>query len=475
MTEERKISRRTALASGAGLMVLPSRVLGLGGSTAPNEKLNVGFIGIGSYGARCLRELTSQNIAAVCDVDWRPKPAGSNLVMAADVAANYPQAKRFDDWRVMLHEMDKQLDAVVVCSADHTHAVAAITAMKMGKHVYCEKPLAHSIGEVRAMMAAQKKYSKVAVQTGTQGHASDDCRSMVEWIRDGAIGDVSEVVLFQKPHRGTGPEYYDRLKHVHDDVAVPKEVKWDLWLGPSPERPFNPMYLPLRWRDWADFGTGILGDHGPHYFDVVEWALDLGWPETIEAETDAGYDPRDMWPREATVRYQFPAKGKRPAVKVTWYGFKEPPAPKGWPAGKPLPEGGGMFLGSKGTIVYGPLFMGKPGEPLMYSPQPGAPKEPLVYLLPEDLNKSYKRPDKTIPRPKSNWLEWVEAAKTGKQPSADFLYGGRLTQICLLGDIAIRQKGQILHFDSKKEKFTNSDAANAMFHTPSRPGWGLPT
>jgi len=468
MKTEQTVSRRGVIkAAGAagGILILPSHVLGRGGKTSPNDKMNIAFIGLGTYGARGLKELSAHNAVALCDVDWRPRSViGGNQVVASEVAANYPNVKRFDDWRVMLHEMDKQIDGVLVCSADHTHAIATITAMKMGKHVFCEKPLAHSIGEVRAMMAAQHKY-KVATQTGIQGHASEDCRMMVEWIRDGAIGDVREVHLFQKPHPGTGPKYYDRLQHVSDQVAIPAEVKWDLWLGPAAERPYNPMYLPRRWRDFVDFGTGILGDHGPHYMDVVYWALDLGFPETIEAETDPEYDPRQMWPRMSAVQYGFPARGKHPPVKLTWFGFREPPTPQGWPAGKPLPDGGGIFIGSKGTIAYGPLYMSRPGAPL----------EGQVTLLPEELDKHYKRPDRTIPRPQSHWLEWVDASRSGKQPGADFQFGGMVTQLCLLGDIAMRNRGNILRFDRKKGKFTNSEAANRMFETPSREGWKLPS
>jgi predicted dehydrogenase len=296
------ISRRGMIAATTGtLMVLPSGVIGRAGATSPSDKMNVAFIGIGGYGARGLQELAGQNIVALCDVDCRPaSETVLKQTVASEIVKKYPAARRFDDWRIMLQEMDKSIDSVLVCTADHTHAIAAITAMKMGKHVFCDKPLAHSINEVRAMMAAGRKY-KVSTQTGIQGHASEDCRRMVEWIRDGAIGTVQEVHLFEgaRPQGGAPPVWpgesaipYEAIAHVHDTVPVPPEVKWDLWLGPAAARPYNPMYIPQRWRNWIDFGTGVLGDHGPHFIDPAYWALDLGFPETIEAETDPEFDPQ---------------------------------------------------------------------------------------------------------------------------------------------------------------------------------------
>jgi predicted dehydrogenase len=313
MKTTRQLSRREFLAAGAaagGFTILPSLVLGRGGALPPSEKLNIAFIGVGGYGARGLQELASQNIVAVCDVDWRPRSqitvtTGTNP-FASDVIEQYPKVRRFDDWRVMLQEMDKQIDALLVCSADHTHATASITAMKMGKHVYCEKPMANTIQQVRAMMAAERKYNKVSTQMGIQGHASEDCRMMVEWIRNGAIGTVKKVDIFDNSQIRDAAAYYGPIQHIHDEIPIPPAMKWDLWLGPVPYRTFAPMYVPRRWRDWVDFGTGALGDHGSHYIDPVYWALDLGLPESIEAETDPEYGEREksqLYPCRAIVRY----------------------------------------------------------------------------------------------------------------------------------------------------------------------------
>jgi predicted dehydrogenase len=226
------------------------------------------------------------------------------------------------------------------------------------------------------------------------------------------------------------------------------------------------MYLPTRWRSWLDFGTGVLGDHGPHYIDVAVLALGLEFPETIEADTDPEYDPEkntQTYPRMATVRYTFPARGKKPPVTMTWHAGSAPPLPS-YIKEDQLHTGGGMLVGVKGTILFGPIYTGKPGETVAE----------LVKLLPEELDRSYKRPAKTLARPKSHWLEWTECAKSGKQPSTEFQYGGVLTQIALLGDIAIRNKGTLLRFDRKSGKFLNNDRANRAIGHFSRPGWQLP-
>ncbi|MDX6457118.1 MAG: hypothetical protein QOE55_815 [Acidobacteriaceae bacterium] len=478
-----KVTRRKAIALGAAgsFTFLPPRVLGRSGMYAPSDKLNIAFIGIGITGWTNIRQLASQNIVGLCDVDWRtPAELGSRANdMASATIQKYPDVKRFDDWRVMLETLEKQIDAVVISTSDHTHAVAALTALKMGKHVYCEKPLAHNVQEVRAMMQSARVHPTLATQTGFQGHASEDLRSIVEWVRDGAIGTVRGVHVFQqgyKPRPGDIPvrpaagtassdPLYRQIEHVNDQVPVPPLVKWDLWLGPAPTRNYNPMYVPLRWRNWLDFGTGILGDHGPHFFDPVVWALNLGFPESVQAETDAGYDPTvnlQTFPRTAKVEYMFPARENRPAVSLTWFGNRTPPIPPEWNKELEFPDGGGIIYGTKGSIVYGP----------MYRSEPGSVK--LVWLLPEELDRSYKRPAKTLPRPASHWLDWANAAKESRQTTGNFEYGGLVTQICLLGNIAIRLKGQKLNFNPATQRFTNSAAANAMFQRIYRPGWELP-
>jgi predicted dehydrogenase len=466
------ISRRDAItgAVAAGCIGLrPNRAFSIGRLAADGAKANVAFIGIGNYGAVNLVELASQNIVAVCDVDWRDRSqVPGKGALPIEVAAKYPQARKFDDWRVMLDTVDKNIDSVVVCTADHTHAVAAITAMNMGKNVYCEKPLAHSIHEVRAMMNSAQKHSRQATQTGIVGHASEDVRTIVEWVRDGAIGTVERVEVFQTKWQALDRygSPYEEVNHVDDDIPLPPEVKWDLWVGPAPMRRYNPMYLPLRWRNWLDFGTGIIGDHGPHFLDPVVWALDLGYPESVQAETDPEYSAKiaaQMFPAVSRVHYRFPARANLPAVALTWYGYDTPPIPDGWNSSVPFPNGGGILHGSKGKIVYGPVYSSKPLQPKQ------------VWLLPEELDRSYKRPAKTLPRPSSHWMEWVDCARNGTQPSANWQYGGLLTEICLMGNIAIHFHGSRLDFNAAEKKFTNLGAANELFHSPSRKGWSLPS
>lgn len=466
------ISRRKALTSAAGVFtILPPHILGRG-AAPPSEKLNIAFIGLGCRGAVNIQELSSQNVVAVCDCDWRPIPK-YQFRRACEVAPEYPQAKRYDDWRIMLEEQDRHIDAVVVSTPDHTHAVAAIAAMKMKKHVYCEKPMAHSMNEVYAMAGAARKY-KVSTQMGNQGHTSEDAHLIVEWIRDGAIGTVKEVQLFQ-PGRARGYDFISRAEEKH---TVPEGLNWDLWLGPAKERPFNPIYLPNRWRSWLDFGTGTMGDYNCHYLDPVAWALDLGMPNRIEANPDPGYDPatnKQSYAQTAEMVFDFPAKGKRPAVKVYWHmGGKQEPPPD-WPEGEQFPLGGGLIRGSNGAIVFGAIYASLPliASTDKYKPVPwGTPGK--IQLIPEALDRAYKRPAPTLPRAKSHWMDWVESAKAGRPAGSNFDFGGVLAGVGCLGNIACRRKGKILDFDEKQRRFTNDDEANKMLTRYYRPGWELP-
>jgi predicted dehydrogenase len=479
------LSRRDLLsgAAAAGFTFLPSRVLGRGGAVPPSDKLNVAFVGIGTRGSFDLREMANlqHNVVALCDVDWRPLE-GREYPTAIEIVANYPKAKRYDDWRVMLQEQDKNIDAVVVATANHSHAVVAINAMKMGKHVYCEKPLAHSVEEVRAMIAAEKKY-KVTTQTGCQGHSSEDCRMLVEWIKDGAIGDVREVHIFQNLKGGKKFDYAEVPKLVAEQHPVPDEVKWDLWLGPAPVRNFNPAYIPGTWRSWRDFGDGVIGDYCCHSFDPVFWALDLTLPERIESRPDAPFNAgtnSQTWPNSGIVRWDFPARGKMPPVAVIWhYGVDSGhiPLPKGWKAKDVLPPaGGGIFFGSQGAIVFGPVYASLPlsastGE---YKPVTwGTPTK--IRMFPEELEKSYKVKNKlNLARPVNHWWDWAESAKAGKPAGAPFSYGGLLSETSALGNIGFTQPGRILNYDSKAGLFLNNDEANKLLKVSYRQGFTLP-
>jgi predicted dehydrogenase len=472
-----------------GFTFLPARVLGRGGAIAPSDKLNIAFIGVGCRGEISVSELVSQNFVAFCDVDWRPIPNYKHK-RAVEVIERFPKVPRYDDWRIMLQEQEKNIDAVVVATPDHSHAIAAITAMKMGKHVYCEKPLSHSFAEARAMMEAEKKY-KVTAQCGNQGHSSEDCIMVVEWVRSGAIGDVKEAHIFLRTgtlgvagrSADTEVPYAEIPKIISAKNPVPEGLNWDLWLGPAPYRGYNERYLPNKWRRWNDFGGGMMSDYNCHFMDPLCWALDLGMPERVEANPEAGYDwtkNKETFPNAAEICWDFPARGKKPPVRVVWhYGENTGmiPLPMGWKKGDKLPGAGGAILyGSKGTIVVGPVYASLPRTASTGEYKPiswGTPEK--VSLYPAELDKNYKRPVKTLPRPFSHWMDWVESAKARKPAGSNFAYGGLLTQIGHLGNIASRLKGQALCYDAKAGKFTNSDEANSMFERPYREGWKLPS
>jgi predicted dehydrogenase len=485
------IPRRKFLSTTAGalgvMMVLPARVLGREGM-APSEKVNIALVALGGRGAVHARELRDHNIVAVCDVDWRtwqnsPKRKAPSVplgvtpnVCAIDILPEFPRAKRYSDWRIMLEEQEKNLDAVVVATPEHSHAAPSIAAMKMGKHVYCEKPLARSIDETRAMVAAARQH-KVITQFGIQGHSGEDVLSMVEWIRDGAIGDVKEVRIFDGL-AGKAADDYSFLDHIDEKHEVPADFDWDLWLGPAPARPYNPAYGPRGYGRWRDFGGGI-GGIGCHLLDGPFWALDLGMPETIQAERIGAYDPikhSQLFPRFATLRYQFPARGAKPAVVLTWDRKAAPPLPEGWDPKENLPFAGGIIYGSKGAIVFGNSWACLPrsastGE---YKSAAIDPAYKPAQIYPLDLAKAYRRSGPELPRPFSHWVDWMDAIKAGKPAGANFDYGGALTEVNQLGDIASILAGTVLHYDAQQGRFTNNDEANRLMSPPPyRKGWTM--
>jgi predicted dehydrogenase len=428
----------------AAVSVVPSFVLGLRGQTPPSNKLNIGCIGISGRGGDDVKELSSENLVALCDVD--AKQAGPTF-------DKFPQAKQFKDFRRMLDEMGNQLDAVLVATPDHTHAVAALRAINMGKHVYCEKPMAHSISEVRQMVRAAREH-KVVTQLGNQGHSFDSIRNFCEWIWDGAIGAVREVQAFC----GSSYGRIGQLQRLRETPSVPDTLDWDLWLGPTPYRPYNPVFLPGKWRGWSQFGTGVLGDWTCHVIDPVFWALDLGAPTHVQAETFE-YDPKkhfETFPTSTIIRYDFPARGNRRAVRLTWYdGQQRPPRPEELEEGVKVPGIGAFVIGDKAKIMYGSHGAGG------------------LQLIPSDRMAEYKQklPAKTIPRSPGHHKEWILACKEGKTTGSNFGYGGPLTEIALLGVIAIRMAGTRLEWDSANMKFTNCPEANQYLQQPYREGW----
>jgi len=435
----------TAAVLATAPMIVPSRVLGADGQTAPSNKINLACIGIGGQGGGDIGALERHcNIVALCDVDSRH---------AAGTFEKFPTAKRFKDFRKMFDETSASFDAVLVATPDHFHAVAAMAAIKHGKHVYCEKPLAHSVAEVRALMKAARDY-KVVTQLGNQGHSSGSIRDFVEWVQAGAIGQV-HTILAGSNAMNSGVDQLPRLKEEH---AVPPTLDWDLWLGPAQFRPYNPVYLPGTWRGWTPFGNGTIGDWVCHVVDPVFWALDLGLPRTIVAKVK-DYDPKtqgDAFPKGDVVTFEFAAKGNRGPVTMHWYsGSERVPRPEEFTKEDPDIGAGAVVIGDKGKIAYGSHGAGG------------------VRLLPDKRMDEYQRPPKTIPRTGDHQTDWVEAIRNGRKAGSDFSYGGPLTEIAMLGVIAIKLAGTKLEWDAAKMRFTNSAEANALVNPPARKGWTL--
>lgn len=448
------ISRRTFLNRGAQLSaaaaafhVVPSSVFGAEGGTAPSEKLNIAGIGVGGMGAANLQNLASENIVALCDVDDD---------YAAKTFAAYPNAVKYKDYRVML-EKQKDIDAVLIATPDHTHAVIALAAMQAGKHVYCQKPLTHTVFEARKL-AETAAQSGVCTQMGIQGHSSNDARLICEWIQAGVIGPVREVLAwcsltyYPWGHAGWSSPLGARPE---ESPAVPATLDWDLWLGPVRKRPYHPCYHPRTWRSWWDFGCGMMGDRGAHTLDPVYWALKLGAPESVEGNS-TDLNP-ETYPIASVVRYQFPARGDLPPVTVTWYDGLQPAVPLGLGDARQLGdgEGGAIFIGESGCITCG-----------TYGNSPR--------LVPEERMKDFTPPPESIPRlGMSHEMDWVEACKTGRPAGADFSYAGPLTEVALLGNIAKRLPGVIHRWDSAALKFPESEKATALVNPPYRKGWTL--
>lgn len=448
----RKLSRRKMLAGigvgAAAFTIVPRHVLGGPGQKAPSDKLNIAGIGVGGRGRRDIDAVgRGENVVAICDVD-----AGT----LGKAAGKYKSAKKFGDYREMLDQMGSEIDAVTVGTPDHTHCVIAMDAIRRGKHVYCEKPLAHSVGEVRALMAAARKH-KVVTQLGNQGRSYNDARRLVEWVRDGAIGKVSEV------HAACGafPKVYcqlDKLPKLSERPAVPGNLNWDLWLGPVAERPYQPFYHPWNWRGWSAFGCGCLGDWACHIIDPSYWALELDTPTSVMAEVD-GYDPKtqyECFPKGTKITYEFPAKGDRGPVTLYWYdGQRKLPHPEALEKGRRVPGTGALLIGEGKGISHG--SHGAKG----------------VRMFPEKAMRAYKLPAESIKRVPGHHEEWLNAIREDRPADSDFAVGGPLTEIALLGVIAIRFAGQKLQYDATKMRFTNSDAATKLLTPDFREGWRM--
>jgi predicted dehydrogenase len=465
----RQFLRRSG-ASTAAFFVVPSAVLGLRGQTPPSGKLNLAGIGVGGQGASDLgsiMKVSPENIVALCDVDWG---------YAAGTFRRFPDAKQFKDYRRMFDEV-KDIDAVVVATPDHHHAFAAMAALKRGKHVYCEKPLTHSVWEARQLAQAARA-AKVATQMGNQGQASEGTRRLCELVWAGAIGPVREAHIWtDRPSQGLFNEYWPQgVPRPKETPAVPDTLAWDLWLGPAPERPYNPIYCPFRWRGWWDFGTGALGDIGCHAMDPVFRALKLGDTPPTSVQGASTRVNEETYPLGSMVTYTFPARPATvqannvhvrgqdgpsagavalPPVKVAWYdGGLRPPRPEGLEDEQVMGDNGRLLIGDKGFIL-----------------------DDRVY--PEARRKEIGEIPRAIPRVKDHYLEWIEACKGGKPAGSNFDWAGPLAEAVLLGNVALRvglrtvlTRHRLL-WDGPNLKITNLEEANRYIRREYRPGWSL--
>jgi predicted dehydrogenase len=463
-----RITRRNFLRATAStvsaLTLVPRSVLGGPKFVSPNERVNIAIVGAGGQGRTNVRALFNEptaQIIAVCDPneqsDYSPyyfKGMAGRKPVKDEIEKHYAQSNpgfrcaEYVDFRKLLEE-EKTIDAVLCATPDHLHALVCITAMRLGKHVYCEKPLTHNIWEAR-LVARVAKETGVATQMGNQGHSGDGIRTTCEWLWDGAIGTVREVHAWS----GAGGRWPRQMGRPTETPPVPAGLDWDLWLGTRTNRPYHPSYVPVRWRSYWEFGTGAIGDMGCHNLDPAFWALDLAAPASIEASTPV-VDDYSTSPC-VLVRYKFEARGTLPPIKVTWYdGGLLPERPEELPDEDPLGanNNGILFLGERGVIMC-------PGW--------GGPPR----ILPDEKMDAYKRPAKTLPRSQGHHRDWLLACKGGPPASSNFEYGARITELMLLGNVAVRTRKKI-RWDSANMKITNVPEANAFLKDDYRKGWEI--
>lgn len=444
--------------------IVPGHVLGRAGQIPPSEKITLAGIGVGGQGLQnmlAFQRLEDTQVIAVCDVNregggylsWNWSEGRERQTCGREPvrrlieqeygkqnrAGQYRGCRAYHDFRDLLAKED--VDAVMIATPDHTHAVITMAAIKLGKHIYCEKPLTWSIAEARQVAEAARR-AKVATQCGNQGQASESARLTQEMIADGAIGEVREVQLFYPARFWSWPSWEGRPP---DTPPVPEGLDWDLWLGPAPARPYHPAYHPWTWRNWRDFGTGLLGDLGLHKLSTVFRALDLGHPSSVEGS--ATKLSTETYPLGELVRWEFPARGSRPPVTISWSdGGLKPPRPAELEEDEPMRDP--IYIGDRGKIM---------GD----------------RLIPESRMERYKRPSQTLPRSPGHMQEWISAIRGGPAAGSNFIdHSGLLTEVSLLGNIAARVQKKLI-WDGAKMEFTNDKAANQWLRRDYRQEWSL--
>lgn len=439
-------SRRSFLKGGVAV------ALGAGGSWAqgsPGRKLRIAGVGIGGMGRGNLNNMATEDIVALCDVDH---------AYAEPVFAKFPGAKRWKDYREMLAKQP-EIEAVMIATPDHTHAVIAQAALRAGKHVYCQKPLTHDIFEARMLAAAAAAAPGQVAVMGNQYHSSAGARKVVEWVQAGLIGEVKRVIAWcSLNYRPFGARKWSTLleRPPVEAPPVPETLDWNGWLGPARERPYHPTYHPARWRAWWDFGCGMMGDRGVHTLDAACWALDLSAPSSIELLSIAGQN-EFIHPDKARVRYLFPARGKFPALQLDWHSGDQPAEVAELCGGRKVgdDEGGALIIGSRGIISHGTY----PAQNLM--------------LQPDELKAEAAQVAAVLPELKgSHEAVWIAACKGEGPVSSDFGFAAKLTELTHLGNLAIHMGGRI-EWDAAAGRITNRSGGESYLRMPRRAGWEL--
>lgn len=440
-----------AAAATSAFLIVPRSVLGGPAYVAPSDKINIAAVGVGGKGTSDIESVAHENIYALCEID--DKRMANTL--AQDFAAPFREkARKYRDYRVML-DNEPEIDAVLISTPDHMHAPVAIHAMELGKHVYVQKPLCHTVAEAR-FLAERAHANNVVTQMGNQGHAEEGARQINEWVASGALGTVSEVHCWTNR-----PVWPQGVARPEGSMPVPSTVGWNLWLGAAPYRPYvERAYHPFNWRGWADFGTGVVGDMGAHIIDHPFWALELGLPTKVSASSSRWGREFESFPIASTIHFEFPARGALPPVKMTWYdGGLLPERPAQIENGRMMgdQDGGVLMVGDKNTLMHG-----------VYGRDPR--------LIPEVTHQDTNKPAQSLPRSPGIYQEWIDAIKNpSKVTTSGFDYAGQLTETMLLGNIALRlaSKNTVLEYDGAKMRFTNDDEANSLLDKQYREGFGL--
>ncbi len=438
----RRLFLKSASAASAGVLIIP----GLYRYSA-NDRMNIAVIGVGGRGWANWKEVPKENIVAMCDVDSNRAAKGFSML---------PNAKKYKDFRVMFDEMANEIDAVIISTPDHTHFVATMIAMELGKHVYVEKPLAHNIWQLRTMKKAARYYNIIS-QMGNQGHTTNGIRLIKEWYDAGVLGQVKEVHAWRGSFNFKPGAYFTKpVSFPPPENKIPEYLDWDLWLGPAAIRPFNSAYAPKSWRGFYDFGNGQLGDWACHTLDGPFWSLDLGNPHTVEASVPNPIHDFSFVPDRSVVTYQFGARSDKAPVTLKWYeGGEKPEIQPEWGIEK-FENAGMIMIGENNTLITN----GRPNNPRL--------------LMPEDEWQEFLKnaPKKNIPRigEEKPVEEWVNAIKNNTLPGSNFDYAADLTEMALIGVLAQRF-GTRLEYDEKNLKITNRPDLDVYLNEPTRKGW----